>query len=406
MDRYAIRFDCRLCRGVVKISLDMGMQPLANSYPTERIEGGQEHFPLYLSTCQSCGHVQLPVVVNPELLFRDYAYVSSTSPVFVQHLKDFARDVQPVCAGLDTGAGYSMPARADKFIVEIGSNDGTLLREYARLGYSVLGVDPARNLSFIAMTRGVPTVVDYFEERVARLVGEQRKADLIIALNVFAHADDLAGIARAVKELLAPGGLFALEVGYLPDMIERGLYRLAYHEHASFHHLTALALFFERHGLELFDAHRVPTQGGSVRCFVRHANAGWRSARLTELLAAETPGAINVAQLATRIHEDRERIQAKLAEWRAQGKTVAGYGAPAQLTPLMYALRMTDQDVQFICDDNPIKQGRFTPGLFIPIVHPDELVKRQPDVCLVFSSNFADDIRTRNQGFLGEWVNV
>lgn len=389
------REHCRLCgeRLPAETSLDLGWTPLANEYASAPIHGGQDHFPLFLLTCSSCGHVQLPVVVNPERLFGHYSYVSSTAPSFVKHLQDFATDTAPLLPG---------------FVVEIGSNDGTLLREYKAGRHRVLGVDPARNLAQLATDSGIPTRPAFFSPEVAGEIATiYGKAHLVVALNVFAHADNLAAIAKGVELLMADDGQFVFEVGYLPDVIERGLYRVCYHEHLSLHSLTPLLAFFQRHGLELYDAHRVDTQGGSIRAYVRHGNM-WQghrpTPRLMALLEEEAqPGAVDVTRLKRRIAADKKRLRDKLDECKAAGLEVAGYGAPAQLTTTCYALGIERQDLEFIADDNPAKQGRYTPGLFIPILSPGALYSKEPDVVILFSANFADEIKARHSAFGGEF---
>jgi SAM-dependent methyltransferase len=399
MKDYTIRNNCRLCSGLLTEALDLGETCLANELPAAPIEGGQDKFPLYLSRCTICGHVQLPVVVNPERLFRDYVYRSGTSPVFVKHLKDFARDVQP--------------AKAGGFVVEIGSNDGTLLAEYKRLGFEVLGIDPAANIANIAeLENKVPTIREFFSKRTLanwHLAG--RKADLIIANNVFAHADDLAGIVEGVAELLADTGQFVFEVGYLPDVIAKGLYRVVYHEHLSYHHLAPLVSFFDLFGLKLFHAERAVTQGGSIRCTVAWPRiTSVPTCILHNMLAAETPEALDVSRLAAKIADDKLEIRAILDAAKAAKQNVCGYGAPAQLTTTCAVLGITRDDIAFVVDDNPLKVGKFTPGELIPIVATHELSpfksghRIRADVCVIFSANFASDIINRHPDFKGEWV--
>ena len=253
---YRIRNTCRLCNSSdLREVLDLGETPLANELcDSQEAAQAQETFPLYLAQCQTCKHVQLPVVVDPERLFSHYVYESGTA--FGAHLADFAKNVH---------------ARPGSFVVEIGSNDGTLLAKYKARGCEVLGIDPARNIADIAETRnGVPTIREFFSKKTLgnwNLAG--RKADLVLALNVFAHADDLRSIADGVHALLSDGGSFVFEVGYLPTMLDRAIYRVIYAEHLSYHTLKPLISFFERAGLELYDAELVETQGGSVRGFVR-----------------------------------------------------------------------------------------------------------------------------------------
>lgn len=382
---FRIRPDCRLCSGAIVEVLHLPDTPLANEYPVAPFDGGQDTFPLYLAQCVECGHVQLPVVVDPERLFRQYAYQSGTSAVFREHLRSFAEQVRP---------------KRGAFVVEIGSNDGTLLGEYRQRGFRVLGVDPARNLVEAARERGVDTIAEFFTADLARdILAKHGPADLIIANNVFAHADDLGSIADGVKVLLAPGGEFVFEVSYLPDVIERGLYRVIYHEHLSYHTINPLHRFFAARGLALQRGARVrvPTQGGSVRLVAGHAT-------IPGFVPIEPEAVGDVTTLAACIARDRERIHSTLSLLRAAGKTVCGYGAPAQLTTTMYALGLTGEHVSFIVDDNPLKIGRCTPGTFIPIVSAAEI--ERADACVIFSANFADDIKARHADYRGEWIEI
>lgn len=393
MKDYSIRESCRLCSGSLEKVLDLGETCLANELVTRQDEP-QDTFPLYLSRCAWCGHMQLPVVVNPERLFRDYVYQSGTAPSFVQHLHDFARDVQPKPGG---------------FVVEIGSNDGTLLAEYKRLGFDVLGVDPAHNIAGIAELKNkVPTLREFFSKQTLdNWYLKGRKADLIVANNVFAHADDLAGIVGGVAELLAEDGRFVFEVGYLPDVIAKGLYRVVYHEHLSYHHLAPLCDFFEKFGLMLTHAESIETQGGSVRCFVRRARLGTVSTNsLRAKIATETPEVLDVSLLSEHIRSDKASLAFDIGCAKAKGQIVCGYGAPAQLTTTCAALGIARKDIAYIVDDNPLKQGKYTPGAHIPIMPPSALYDGEANVCVIFSDNFADEIMERHKDWGGEWVRI
>ena len=393
MKDYRIRFDCRLCSGVLTEVLDLGETPLANELLTHT-DKPQDCFPLYLCRCVTCSHTQLPVVVNPERLFcREYPYRSSTSPVFRKHLDDFACDVRPKAGG---------------FIFEVGSNDGYLLAQYKAAGFEVLGCDPADNIANIAeLENKVPTLRQFFGKSTLdnwNLAG--RKADLVIANNVFAHSDDLSGITRAVADLLADDGKFVLECGYLPDMIAKGRYAVCYHEHLSYHSLLPLWKFFDGFGMSLTDAERVPTQGGSIRVTVRKGRGQQMSNEAVELIANETPAACDISRLAVKIAEDKAEVRALLDVAKATKQKVCGYGAPAQLTTTCAALGITRADIAFVVDDSFLKQGKFTPGTHIPIVPPSALYTESPDICLIFSANFSADILNRHADFTGEWITL
>ncbi len=415
-----IRFTCRLCEGRLVEALDLGETPLANELPTHTNKP-QDLFPLYLSRCVDCQHVQLPVVVNPERLFRDYVYQSGTSPVFVKHLQEFARNVQPkrdlpfafrpcrcpsddIAKGIHYNECVTSRGEPGGLVVEIGSNDGTLLSEYQHRGFSVLGIDPAHNMADIAEAKRVPTIRAFFGRATLsnwNLAG--RKADLVVALNVFAHSDELIDMVEGVSLLLADDGEFVIECGYLPSMVAGGVYRVIYHEHLAYWHAGAMSSFLMAHGLNLYDAERVPTQGGSMRYFASKVPRS-QSESLRAILAAETAEALDVSRLAKNIAEDRAELRGILDAAHAEGKTVCGYGCPAQLTTTAYALGLTHGDIAFVVDDNPLKVGKYTPGLFWPIVPTSALIDKAPDLCVIFSANFATDIINRHPDFAGEWV--
>jgi len=396
---YARRNACALC-AAPQTSLTevmaLAATPPANEFVSaDEVKTPQERIPLTLLLCGSCGHLQLAEIVDPERLFRNYVYVSGTSTVFVQHFSRFAQDMVA-----RFGLGPS------SFVVDVGSNDGTLLKQFQVLGVSnVLGVDPAVEIVRAAVAAGVPTREGFFTPAVA---GEVRAAhgpaDLLCANNVFAHAADLSGFARSVGALLSPQGVFVFEVSYLVDVIQNLLFDTIYHEHLAYHALRPLLRFFEGLGLRLFDAERVPTHGGSIRCFVCPAGASHAStARLAALIEQEE----QLGLFSPPLYQDFKRritalgqaLRARVDEIRGRGQSLAGYGAPAKLTTLMYEFGLDDHSVDFIVDDSPWKQGRFTPGTHIPVLPARALRDRQPAYCVLFAWNFADSIVKKNADY-------
>jgi SAM-dependent methyltransferase len=371
--------------------------PPANELVREEELGEpQAAIPLTLLLCGRCGHLQLAEIVDPGRLFRDYVYVSGTSPVFVAHFRDYA---QAAAARFGLGAG--------SFVVEVGSNDGTLLKQFQALGVKdVLGVDPAAEIAKAAQAAGVPTLEAFFTMDLAReLRATRRPADLVCANNVFAHAENLGDFARAVGALLAPGGVFVFEVSYLADVVEKLLFDTIYHEHTSYHALAPLVRFFEGQGLRLFDAERVSTHGGSIRCFVCLAGARHESTkRLADLLAHERALGLEspdtYRRFKQRIGERGAALRARLAAIRGRGERVAGFGAPAKLTTLMHEFALDRGSIDFIVDDSTWKQGRYTPGTHIPIVPSSELDARRPGFCVVFAWNFADSIVGKHAAYV------
>jgi len=396
---YTRRTACALCAaGGASLTqvIELAATPPANEFVgPEQVDQAQDLIPLSLLLCGVCGHLQLAEIVDPRRLFQHYVYVSGTSPVFVAH---FARFAQEMLARFHLGPS--------SFVVDVGSNDGTLLKQFQAQGVTnVLGIDPAVEIVEAAVAAGVPTREAFFTEQLAaELRATHGPADLLCANNVFAHAEDLAGFARGVKALLGDEGVFVFEVSYLVDVIQDLLFDTIYHEHLAYHALRPLVRFFQAAGLRLFDAERVSTHGGSVRCFVCPARASHvDSDRLTGLLKRELELGLFSPEVYARF---KERISAlgralreRVAAIRAQGQRLAGYGAPAKLTTLMYEFGLDGSSIDFIVDDSSWKQGRFTPGTHIPVLPSAALRERRPDWCVIFAWNFADSIVKKNADY-------
>ncbi len=408
MSDFHVRDTCRLCSSPdLEKLLDLGETPLANEYgqfpeghPTDPAISGlrykADRFPLYLVGCSSCGHVQLPVVVDPKRLFPpDYPYQSGTSPVFREHLVKLATTLR--------GMGLAS-------FLDIACNDGTLLDELAKQGaVQAFGIDPA-----------APDKSGYnrafFTEAWANNATFCGRYQCITALNVFAHVDDLDDFTRGVHTLLEPCGLFVVEVGYLPDVVRRGAFDTIYHEHVGYHHLSPLVRFFKRHGMTLVDAQRIDSQGGSIRLYVRNCTTthqggddghNEQSQRLQGLLDEESRSAIwqGVRGMAQKVKDIGGRLHyfGKYNSGEHSGNQFVVYGAPAKLTTLLHATGMTDR-VEYVVDDNPLKQGRYVPGTRIPILPVSTLYERRPKAVLIAVWNFAEDIKARHAELGCEWL--
>ena len=384
------RRDCRLCGSdELERVVELAPTPPANAFTAEPVP--QATFPLELMLCAGCGHLQLHHVVDPELLFRDYVYAAGTSPVFVDHFRRYAEDAI-ARFGLNPG----------DLVVDVGSNDGTLLRFFQARGLRVLGIDPARGIAQRATEAGIPTVPEFLDATTARrLRREHGPARLVTANNVFAHVDDLSGFVAAVRELLSPDGVFTFEVSYALDVYQKTFFDTIYHEHLDYHSVTPLVGFFERAGLPLFAAERVPTHGGSLRGL---AGAGRTAdAALAQRLAEEEAAAIGCADTwrawSSRIDALGDELRLLLRGLKADGRSIAGYGAPAKATTLLGNFGLGPETIDFIVDDSPLKQGLLTPGSHIPVVSSDALNDRRPDYLLLLAWNFADSIIARNARF-------
>jgi hypothetical protein len=392
------RSDCRLC-GSEELELVLGLAatPPANAFvPADRLDEEQERFPLDVFQCRDCGHVQLLDVVDPEILFADYVYVSGTSPVFVKHFEDYAAKVM---------ADYAPPAGALAF--DIGSNDGTLLGFFQKGGLKALGVDPARAIAADATARGIETLNAFFDRPLAEKIRSERgPAHVITANNVFAHADDLGGIADGIAELLHDDGVFVFEVSYLLDVYEGTLFDTIYHEHVAYHTVEPLTGFFRRHGLELVAAERIGTHGGSLRGYVRKAGRGKVDASVGELIALEQAAGLNdpatLKAFGAKIEAVGAELRRIIGEAREQGRRIAAFGAPAKATTLMYQFGLEAADIEFIIDDSPLKQGRYSPGKHIPVLPATAIAEKKPDDLVILAWNFADSIMDKHRAFCEE----
>ncbi len=393
---YFRRDNCRLCEGrdLTRV-LNLTPTPPANAFvPEEQVNQRQDTYPLDVHMCGVCGHVQLLDVVNPEILFSDYVYVSGTSPVFVDHFRRYADTIV---------SAYHV--QRGSLAVDIGSNDGTLLEQFKNLGLSVLGVDPAKKIATEATARGIETIVGFFDQQTVELIRSgQGPASIVTANNVFAHADNLMEIGQGVRNLLAPNGVFVFEVSYLGDVLEKTLFDTIYHEHVSYHSVAPLVTFFNRNDLELIHAERVDTHGGSLRGVCQLKGGPWeRQDSVRRFLDTEAEQKLDVAAtylaFAQKIEKRKQELYELLSDIKASGKSVAAYGAPAKATTLMYHFGLGPETVDFIVDDSPLKQGLYSPGLHVPILLSDAVSERKPDYLLILAWNFADSIVAKCKNF-------
>lgn len=392
------RGDCRLCgsQALTRV-FSLGATPLANAFVSrEALAEPQEQFPLDVFLCTACGHVQLLEIVDPDVLFRHYVYVSSTSPVFLDHFRRYADEVIRM-AGLSAGSR----------VIEIGSNDGALLRFFQHAGLRVLGIDPARAIAAEATRQGIETIPEFFDLRVARALRAQDwEADIIVANNVFAHADDLHGIVEGVAHLLKPDGLFFFEVSYLVDVYEKTLFDTIYHEHLSYHTMGPLVGFFRQHGMQLIDAIRVESHGGSLRGVAKRIDGTRpRQPRVEHLIALERQLRLHEPEpyhrLFATIQERKAQLTMLLRDLKQQGRRIAGFGAPAKATTLMYHFGLGPEILDYLIDDSPLKQGLYSPGHHLPVVPSSALydATTRPDDVLILAWNFAESIIAKHEVF-------
>lgn len=407
MSDFRIRNACRLCdQPRLRHMLSLEPTPPANEFVETTVL--QDLFPLDLNQCGVCGHVQLGAVVSPERLFSNYIYVSGTSPVFVRHFEEYARSMVE-----------QFELDPDRWILEIGSNDGTLLHCFKQLGMNLtLGFEPATKIAQSAIeNHGVDTINDFFNDKSVQHFDEYTasqhpnsgKAQLVIANNVFAHIDNLYEVVRNVHHVLDDKGVFVFEVSYLVDVLDKCLFDTIYHEHLSYHTVIPLVLFFTRFGMNLFKVERIDTHGGSIRCYV---DKEWRPTDVSVQNACEVERGLGLIpdgerekitrpflHLDLKINHLAQSLTARIRELKNRGLTIAGYGAPAKATTLIYKLGLGPDDIKYIVDDSHWKQGMLTPGKHIPVVPPIALKTDRPDYLIILAWNFAESIMNKNRAF-------
>jgi SAM-dependent methyltransferase len=381
---------CRFCDEPLQHTfVDLGMSPLCESYLTaDQLDGMEPFYPLHARVCHRCFLVQVPQYVGPEGIFTEYAYFSSYSDSWLAHAHAYV-DMITDRLGLDAASR----------VIELGSNDGYLLQFFVARGIPVLGVDPARNVAAAAVARGVPTLTALFGRDTARgLVADGTQADLLIGNNVLAQVPDLNDFVAGMRTLLRQGGVITLEFPHLVRLIEQNQFDTIYHEHFSYFSLFTVERVFAAHGLAIFDVDELPTHGGSLRIYARHASD--RSHPVTErvvrLRAREALGGIDrletYAAFTAQAHETKWRLLEFLIGVKRQGKRVAGYGAPGKGNTLLNYCGIRTDILDYTVDRNPYKHGRFLPGTHVPIYPPQRIDETRPDYVLILPWNLREEI--------------
>jgi SAM-dependent methyltransferase len=382
--------NCRFCgSALVEDFIDLGMSPLANSYvPPERVQQVEPFYPLHAYVCHRCWLVQLAHTVSPRDIFGDYLYFSSFSDSWLRHCEAY---VGLVAARFGLGNG--------SHVVEVGSNDGYLLQYFQRRGIPVLGIEPAAKVAAAAINKGIPTEVGFFGVVTAKqLKAAGKSADLIAVKNVLAHVPDLNDFIGGLKTLLKSAGVVTVEFPHLLRMMCENQFDTIYHEHFSYLSFLVAEKAFARHGLVLFDVDEIPTHGGSLRIYARHADDGTKPvapavARIRSIeLRAGLGGLAAYQRFADQVVQAKRAVRDFFVSAKRAGKRVVGYGAPAKGNTLLNYCCIRTEWVDFTVDRNPHKQGLLLPGTRIPICHPDAIFAAKSDYVFILPWNLEEEI--------------
>jgi len=394
------RAGCRFCGTPLQHTfVDLGMSPLAESWLTQaQLNGVERFYPLHVYVCERCFLVQLEEFESAANIFSDYAYFASYSESWLQHAAAYVRM-----------AIERFRLDGQSQVVEIASNDGYLLRNFAGKNIKILGVEPAANVAKVAVEKGIPTVVRFFGAQTAgKLVADGVKADLLIGNNVLAHVPDLNDFVEGLKILLRPGGSITMEFPHLMQLIEKNEFDTIYHEHFSYLSFTTVEKVFAAHGLALYDVDELPTHGGSLRIYGCHSDdtAKVVSRRAEELKARE--GAAGLTRLeiylsfTERVKETKRQLLEFLIDAKRKGKSIVAYGAAAKGVTLLNYCGVRTDFIDYAVDLSPHKQGHFMPGVHIPIFHPAKIKETQPDYVLILPWNLKDEI-IQQLACVSEW---
>ena len=406
---------CRLCGAALRHTfVDLGMSPLCESFlAADELDGMEPFYPLHVLVCGECLLVQLQAYVDASEIFREYAYFSSYSTSWVDHARTYAEQMTDRL-GLDE----------ESLVVELASNDGYLLQHFVARGIPSLGVDPAANVAEAARARGVETLVEFFDTRLAsELADGGRRADLIVANNVLAQVPSLNDFVEGMRILLAPSGTATIEVPHLVRLVEGLQFDTIYHEHYSYFSFHTLVELFGRHELEVFDVEELPSHGGSLR-FKRgwvfeepttkkerqEANRNIDEEYPTPIVVVCNPAAQDAgyAELAgyagfgARVAETKWRLLELLIGLRRDGARIAGYGAPGKGNTLLNYCGIRTDLLDYTVDRNPLKHGRFLPGTHVPIHPPERIAETRPDYVLILPWNLKREIAAQLE-YVRDW---
>ncbi|WP_269625219.1 class I SAM-dependent methyltransferase [Prochlorococcus marinus] len=393
--RHYRRSNCRQCNSNnLTLAIKLKETPLANSFVRKsELNKMQTLYPLDVYFCNECKHLQLIDVIDPVYLYKNYLYVSGTSNVFIKHFQNYFEYIRE---------NYF----TNGLVIDIGSNDGTLMKFFKNDGYQVIGIEPAEKIANEAIKNGIPTLIELFSKDLARKILYQfGSASVITANNVFAHIDDPKVFLEGIKTLIKDKkGIFIVEVSYLLDVIKNSLFDTIYHEHLDYHSIISFNRFFENNGFEIFNIEHVDSHGGSVRIFTQLKRGQFDiSDSVVKFIKEEKElGLDNLTtylNFSDKIKSLARELNSLLRTLKSKGKTIVGYGAPAKATTLLHHFDIGSDILSYIVDDSKWKQNLYTPGMHIPIVSKQFLQENKPDYILILAWNFSSSIIKNNMDF-------
>jgi len=392
LNNYRLEQKCRICSSNnLKMILDLGEQPPSNSFMDKnKLNSVESKFPLRLFWCKDCYLVQLLDIVDKEYLFKNYFYMTSASKPIVEHFKKYAQDVH-----------QEFLQNNDSLVVEIGSNDGSLLKEFKKLGTSILGIEPATNLSNLANQSDITTKNTFFSSQISKEIVKSRNASVVVANNVIAHVEDLQDLMNGIKILIGNDGIFIFEVPYLVDLIKNLEFDTVYHEHLSYFSILPLLKLVKQFGLEIFDIKKQSVHGGTLRIFVSKRDNYQIHNSVKIFIDDEKNLGLDKIEFyekfSLNVKELKKNLIEILIKLKKENKIIFGYGAPAKGNVLLNYCEIDTKFLDYVIDTTPLKQGKYTPGMHIPIIAPSNL--NNGNVALLLAWNYESEILLKEKMF-------
>lgn len=405
MSEHVLRHDtrCRLCSSSrITTVLRLNDTPLEDQFVSQQKKSVvQPVYPLELAICEDCSYVHLPYIVNPEASYADYVYVSGVTVGLRSHYDQYAKEI---------AGDFATPEGS--LVVDLGSNDGSMLASFKRLGMRVVGVEPASSIAAQANGAGLTTINDFFTDEVAgQILAEHGAASVVTANYMYANVDDVLGFTKNVSKLLAPGGIFVIQTGYHPEQMKINMFDYIYHEHFSYFTVEVLKNIFASCGLELIHAEKTSPKGGSIRVVGQLENGG-RSAdySVEKIIAEERQAGMRKIEtyekFALELAELKRQLLGRLGRLKGEGKKIVGFGASHSTTTLLYHFEIASF-IEYLVDDNEIKHGLYSPGCHLPVYSSQKLYEDVPDYVVILAWQHQASITARHQKYLsggGHWV--
>lgn len=395
--------NCLICQNDTNIFMDFGQQPIANGFVTKEQFNDEYFFHMQTAFCPKCTMVQLVEQPDREKMFHEnYAFFSSTSSYMIKHFADFVEDMKS-----------RQNLGKESFAVEIGCNDGILSQNFVTMNIPHLGVEPSKNVAEAARQKGVNVTTEFFDKSLAEAaIKEYKKADAIFSANVMCHIPYMHSVFEGIQILLAPGGVFAFEDPYLGDIIQKTSFDQIYDEHVFFFSVHSVSYLAAMHGLEVYDVAPQITHGGSMRYYIAHKGAKNISQNVGKQLEFEKQLGLDNGQtftdFNTKIDQIKSDLIALLTQLKSEGKKVIAYGATSKSTTTANYFGITPKLIDFVSDTTPTKQGKFTPGMHIPVLSHDAFSASKPDYVLLFAWNHAKEIMEKEASFMrtndAKWI--